>query len=301
MRKTTKIWLIVAASLLVVGLMMFASVMFAFGWNFRNLSTVKYETNSYEINDGFNNISINTDTADILFVSSDDGICRAVFYEQENEKHSVVVQDGTLTINVVNEKEWYDYFGIGIGIPKITLCLPEDEYDLLVINEDTGDIEIAKDFQFESIDITADTGDVKNYASTSKKLKIQTSTGDITVKNLTADTLDLTVSTGKTYVSDVKCNNLISSGNTGDISLKNVIASQNFKITRSTGDVEFDGCDANEVYIKTGTGDVEGDFLTDKVFMVDTDTGDVEVPRTSNGGRCKIMTSTGDIEIEISK
>ena len=36
-------------------------------WDFKKLSTVKYETNTYDIDNSFNNISIKTDTSDIIF------------------------------------------------------------------------------------------------------------------------------------------------------------------------------------------------------------------------------------------
>ena len=65
MRKTAKIWLVIAASLVFVGLIMFAAVMSEYKWDFSKLSTGKYETNTYEISEEFSNLSMNTDTADI--------------------------------------------------------------------------------------------------------------------------------------------------------------------------------------------------------------------------------------------
>lgn len=319
MRKATKIWLIIATSLVVLGLIMFSVVMTLNHWDFTKLSTVKYETNTHEISEEFRNISLKTETADILFAASDDGMCRVSCYETENEKHSVVVQDGTLTINVVNERKWYEYIGIAIGTPRITVYLPETEYTSLFIKESTGDIEIPKDFKFEGIDISLSTGDVKSFASASEMIKIKTSTGDIGVENISTNILDLSVSTGKITASniicdgdikinvftgkinitDIKCKNVISSGSTGDIFLKNVIAAEKFSIKRSTGDVRFDGSDAAEVIVETDTGDVTGSLLTDKIFITQSDTGRVDVPKTLTGGRCEINTDTGDIKIKI--
>lgn len=321
MRKTTKIWLIVAASLLVVGLIMLVSVILAYKSDLKNINSSEYETNIHVIEDEFDNLSVYTDTADIVFALSDDGKCKVECYEEKNAKHSVAVSGTSLVINVVDERNVYDFIDFDFSSPKITVYLPENEYASLSINEDTGDITMPKDFKFETVSIALSTGDVDFRASASGAIKIKTSTGSVRVSGIASDTLGLTVSTGKVtvndvtcdndvkisvstgkaFLSDIECKNFESVGSTGDINLRKVTASQNFKITRSTGDVEFDGCDANEVYIKTGTGDVEGDFLTDKTFVVTTNTGDVEVPRTSNGGRCEIITSTGDIEIEISK
>ena len=108
----------------------------------------------------------------------------------------------------------------------------------------------------------------------------------------------INVSTGKTNLTDIKCKSLISDGSTGDFSLKNVIATEKFSIERSTGDVKFDDCDANEIWIKTDTGDVTGKLLSEKIFITETSTGDVNVPKSTNGGKCEITTSTGDIYIK---
>ena len=66
-----------------------------------------------------------------------------------------------------------------------------------------------------------------------------------------------------------------------------------------TGDVTFDGCDAAAISVKTDTGDVTGSLLSNKMFVIDTNTGDVDVPETVDGGRCEIVTDTGDIELNI--
>ena len=64
MSKITKIWLIIAASLVLVGCIIFGGVMTMLKWDFTKLSTGKYETHNYEIDEKFNNISIVTDTAE---------------------------------------------------------------------------------------------------------------------------------------------------------------------------------------------------------------------------------------------
>ena len=280
MKKSTKIWLITATSLVALGCIMFSVAMTKIHWDFTKLSTVKYETNTYEVTDDFNSISMLTDTADILFVQSDDKICKVVCYEMSDMKHTTTVQNNTLTINVTDEREWYDHIGITLGSPKITVYLPKTEYDSLAIKEDTGDIEVPKDFKFGTIDIA-------------------TSTGDITIAGVTCeDDIVINVSTGKTNLTDIKCKSFISAGSTGDISLKNVIATEKFSIERSTGDVKFDACDATEIWVETDTGDVTGKLLSEKIFITQTSTGDVHVPKSTNGGKCEITTSTGDIHLK---
>ena len=321
MRTRTKVWLIIAASFVLVGGIIFGGVMSMLKWDFTKLSTVKYETNNYEIDENFNDISINTDTADITFISSDDEKFRVVCCEENKSKHFVVVEDNTLTINVVNEKKWYEYIGINFGAPKIAVYIPQGEYGELSIKSSTGHIEIPKDFKFESIDVLESTGDVKNYASAAGDIKIKTNTGDIWVENVSAGTMDLSVSTGEviaqsvtsegdvkvsvstgdTKLTDVSCKSVISTGSTGDITLKNVFAKEKFYIERSTGDIKLEKSDAETIKIETDTGDVTGTLLTDKIFITETSTGDISVPKTVAGGKCEITTNTGDINIKIVK
>lgn len=319
MRKATKVWLITAASLVLIGCILFAGVMSTIGWNFSKLSTVRYETNTHEIVEPFGDISLTTGTADIVFALSDDGKCKVECYEEENAKHSVTVEENTLVIKVIDTESWYDYIGFHFGSPKITVYLPKTEYNALSIYESTGNVEIPKDFAFANANISLSTGNVDFCASASETIKIKTSTGDICVENISAGSVDLTVSTGKVTVSgvscegyitvgvstgkasltDISCKSVISSGTTGSISLNHVIAANKFSIERSTGDVKFSRCDAAELYVKTSTGNVTGSLLTDKVFITDTDTGSVDVPKTAVGGKCEIKTGTGDIKIEI--
>ena len=321
MKKATKIWLIIAALLVVAGLMLFAAAMSAYRWNFTRLSTVTYETNTYEISEDFRNISIKIDTADVAFALSDNETCRVECYEEEKANHSVTVQDSTLTIQLIDERtveDYIPYIGINIGSPKITVYLPEGQYASLSVRGSTGDIDVPEAMQFGDVDISFSTGDV-SFSASAASVKIKTGTGSIRMEHTSAGTLDLSVSTGHIAVSDVacegnvqvsvstgkvnftnlRCQNLLSQGNTGDILLENVIAADSFSIERTTGDVTLVRCDASEIFIKTTTGDVHGSLLSEKTFIAQTDTGDVTVPRISSGGMCQIDTTTGDIHITL--
>ncbi len=339
MSKVTKIWLIVAASLVLIGTIIIAGVMTVLKWDFAKLSTVEYETNSYEIDGEYESIWVNSNTADIQFVLSEDSKSSVVCYEQKNLKHSVEVKDGELVIKAEDTRKWYEHIGINFGAPALTVYLPEGEYNSLSIKESTGDIEIPQWLKFNNIDIRASTGDIKCLASVSDSIKIKTSTGDIAVEGISAGSMELSlttgkvavfgvscqgdisietttgavavsdttcqgklkidVSTGKTTLDGINCKSLATTGDTGDISLKNVIAAERFSIERSTGDVNFDRCDASEIYVTTDTGKVTGTLLTEKVFIPQTDTGRIDVPNTASGGRCEITTDTGDIKINV--
>ena len=319
MKTKTKIWLIVATSLILIGAIIFSGMMSMLKWDFSKLSTAKFQTNTYEITENYKNISIISDTANISLIATDSDKTTIVCNEEINLKHSVTVKDDTLLIEINDTRKWYEYISVSFAIQSITINLPKGEYGALSINTDTSDVKIPNDFKFESLDISLSTGDVTNLASATDFIKIKTSTGNIDTKNISANSVSLNastgkisaenlnsngdiklkVSTGKTNLSNIKCKNLISSGSTGDIYLNNVISTEKFDIKRSTGNVKFELCDAAELLVTTDTGNIKGSLLSDKVFITKTDTGKIDVPKTLTGGKCEISTDTGDIIITI--
>lgn len=321
MKKATMVWLIVAASLVLAGLLTVTCGLAMAQWDFSLLSSTKLETNTHEITEVYQNISVATDTADVVFIPCEGEKTSVVCHESVKETHRVEVRDGTLFIELVDTRKWYDYINIGISFdsPKITVSLPEGAYGTLTHKGSTGDVDIPAAFSFESMDIAVSTGDVTCAASVTGAMRIKASTGALQVRDLTAGELSLSVSTGnvsasavtvegdmsirvstgRSYLTDVTCKNFMSTGNTGGITMINVVVAEKMSITRSTGDVKFDRCDAAELVVKTDTGDVTGTLLSEKVFIHRTDTGDVDLPDSTTGGRCEITTDTGDIRISI--
>ena len=311
--------IIAAVSLLVVGVLICGVTFAIYGFDYHKFSTVEYETNTYEVQEDFQNITIEADTEDITFIPSSDGTCKVVCLEEKENPHQVSVEEDTLTI--CKEKQKNQFFNIGVitESPKIEVYLPNDTYQALLVDADTSDVNIPKDFSFDSICVTLATGDIECQASVNANVTMKTDTGNITISEISASEMKLTSDTGRMDIKNVElagdleiredtgrvelenvtCRNLTSNGDTGKIVLTNVIASGEFNIERSTGKVEFNGCDAETIYVRTDTGDVTGSLLSEKVFITDTDTGNIDVPKTITGGRCEITTDTGDIKISV--
>lgn len=263
MQKPTKFMIKFASVLLVLGIVIFVVGMIKTGWDFKKLSTVKYVTNTYEIQEDFSNISIKTTTADILFVPSDTNKCEVVCHETITELHSVSVENDTLTIDAVNTKKWYDYIGIIIlDTPKITVYLPKEYYALV---------------------------------------KVNLTTGDVSLSNLVLDELKVTTTTGDTSLSDISCKALSSTGSTGKITLNNVVAEELLSVKRSTGNITLNACDGGEIILNTTTGNIKGTLLSEKIFKAKSTTGSVSVPDTHTGGNCNISVTTGNIKIKIAE
>ena len=279
------------------------------------------ETNTYDVNDAFSSIHISADAVDVKILPSENGTCKVVCVENKKVHHKISVEDNVLTIGDGEEKNLVEKVYRMISKQVITIYLPIAEYNDLIIENSTGNVDVAKVGKFSMVDISLSTGDVDFSTNVVGLTKIEATTGDVSVKNVELGSLIAEVTTGNIELSNVNCEasltadvttgdaelenilceNLYSDGKTGELSMENVIAKGKFEIDRDTGDVEIERCDAQELYITTDTGDVEGSLLSDKVFIVSTDTGNVNVPQTTTGGVCKITTDTGNIRITIVK
>ena len=313
-------WIIAAVVLLVTGMLLCGVSYAALGFDFGKLSTTEYVTNTYDVKENFQNIDIKADTEKITFIRSEDDTCKVVCLEEKEEPHQVVVQNDTLTIEPQSRKSWsLFHLNLTSESPEITVYLPDDTYQELSVDADTGHVTIPEAFTFDSIHVILSTGDIDCLASAKNNISFKTDTGHITVTDVTTAGMDLTSDTGRMELSGldisgdlmvkestgsvtmehVTCSNLTSDGSTGKLTLTDVLARGEFRLERDTGNIEFDGCDAEAIYVKTATGNVTGTLLSDKVFLTDTDTGSVDVPKTISGGRCEITTDTGDIRISV--
>ena len=320
MTRTIRNWLIIAVILILVGVLVIFGTLALNHWDLSVLGSAELTSETVRISEDFRDISINTDTEDIVFVLSGDGQCRIDFIEPEETSFSAEVRNGVLEITSKNESKWYGRLSLFTAVdPRVTVYLPQAVYGSLAVKEATGDILIPRDFSFRDIEIDASTGDVECGASVSGKLQIGLDTGDIRIGKISAGEIALTVSTGrveieaanckgdltvnvstgKAVLKNTVCRSFASNGSTGDLELINLIADARMSVVRSTGDVKLDACDAAELMIKTDTGDVKGTLLSEKIFLVQTDTGSVDVPRTTAGGTCEITTDTGDIDISV--
>ena len=319
MKKSTKISLIVASGLVGVGIIIFTAAMFVCGWNFSKLSTTSYVDNTYEINETFDKIFIDTDMTDITFELSDNNTCSVICHEAENAKHSASVQNGALTVKTVDERKWYEHIGINLDMPKMTVYLPNNKYTSLFVETDVGNVFIPSDFSFGELEIKGDTAYVDCYSSVLGAMNIRTDAGDIKITKASADNITLSTSTGNVTLtslevkndmeivtdtgiigfSDVSCSKLGVTSDTGEVSFLSGCNAGTLSLETDTGNILFEGFDAEEIVVKTDTGDVRGSFLTDKVFITKTDCGEVDVPESINGGMCKVTTDSGDIILSV--
>ena len=316
MKRATKIWLIAAGVLVLMGALIFLGALVAVDFDFRRFSTVKFETNIYEIGEAFDQIDVDVKTADVIFAPSDDGTCKVVCRETETIPHCVGVEEGALRICAKDNRKWYDYLEISFESVMITVYLPETEYTSISIHTDTGDVEIPVDMMVDKIEdpsgglcgpfttgdltVQTETGDLRIGNISANVVKLETDTGDIELgAAVSSEGVEIETDTGNVWLTDLDCKNLRVESDTGDLYLGHVIATQQVTIEGDTADVELEGVDGASLRIETDTGDVTGWLLSDKIFFVETSTGDIDIPKSTTGGTCEVKTDTGDIALTV--
>ncbi len=233
-------WMIAAAVLLVLGLILCAVAYWMLGSDFKKLSTVKYETRTFEVKEDFRKIRIDVDEEDVTFARSEDGICKVVCREEASEQRQVSVQGDTLTIE---RKEQHDKlnFGVITETPGITVYLPGKEYESLKIDCDTGDVVLPGTLSFDrGISIDSDTGDiVLTKVTSSGRFHLKTNTGDIVLTACDADTMVLETDTGDITGTLLSGKIFLVESDLGDVDVPKTTAGGTCEISTDTGDISI--------------------------------------------------------------
>jgi len=251
----------------------------------------------YNIQGSYNDIRIVGKNVDIDIYLSETNENKVVYVENKKVVFDTKVENGILTISETDTRKFYDKL-FDISSLKIELYLTQELVNSLVVDASTGDINIDYKFTFTDVEINNSTGNILFKSNVSNNLTITNTTGNIKIENSNvSNRMYLKTKTGNININNVNCNKLDIGISTGSTKLINTIVTEDFNMTGSTGDVIFDGFDAKNIYVTISTGNVKGTILSSKIFIAKSNTGNVDVPETFEGGKCKITTSTGDIEI----
>ena len=314
MKKGTIVAIVVAIVLIIVG-----GILLAMGLSFAGSATPESTLTQQEtmIQESFENIQIDTQDCDVTFVPyNGTADTQVLILERENVHHDVWVEDNTLKIKMVDERDWTDHIGV-FGIieenPEITLYLPLKAYKSVHVTTETGDMNLPQLMSEETL-LRSDTGEIRCESAACETLDCMTDTGDILVTCVEVSEIRLTATTGSVTLTDgeaediylknttgeielesVVCRRLTCESETGDVELEWVQAEEYLQVFTTTGGVGIVDSDAGKVNIETDTGDVSGYFRTPKWFTANSNTGNVQVPEGRGGGECRIESNTGDI------
>ena len=302
MKKKIISTVIFSATAMIVGIILILSAFAAAGFDYNafNGKNIVHEQFTVE-EEIFGEIEIDSDTVDVEIIIDPEADKTYVdFYQDASVLRNVKHENGKLTVES-GDRPWYKNIGIFWGRERLTVTLPTPAQGKVNIETDTGDVKIDL-LAPESISVSTDTGDVSFGTVTSDVINIETDTGDVSLRGTSVTgVLSVSVKTGDVMINSVTASSLRIESTTGDVEIAKTITTAKMSIATDTGEVEINGADAPDIYIHTSTGDVEAAFYTGKIFDVDTSTGDRRVPTSDpTGGKCRIITSTGDIDVRIA-
>lgn len=346
MSKTKKIWIISASIAVAVGIIIAMLVDITTDFALFQEHNVITEVKTYSVDKEFKNIKVEDVEYDVFLVPTKDEKCKVVCNEGEKLYHTVEVVGDILTIKRINTRKWYEsiYFGFSFGgwdSLKMTVYLPEKEYQDLYITTTSGDVLVEAPFKFSETKVYNTSGDVilsnitaDNITATStsgevhisssnvkENLDLRTTSGDVslsdvTAKNITSestsgevqvisanvkDELYSGTTSGDVNISNVKTQDVSVKSTSGDVELIGVISLGDLKAKTVSGEIDLDRCDGKFLNLETTSGDVDGSLLREKLFITDTTSGEVNVPIFTSDEKCMISTVSGDIEIVVLK
>ena len=295
MKKAKKIALIVAVCMIVVGFMSAFISSASVGFDMAKVDTVEWKTNTYEVKESFEHISIDGLDAKVSLVPSTDGTCKVVCTENDNVYDEVKVTDNTLTVKRISKGKWQFNFGVSLEEVKITVYLPKTEYKKLVLNNTSGRLEVPTDFTFEEARVANSSGKITFKADVTGTLSVENTSGGIEVGENQVGSLTVLGSSGGIriasvraendvqasstsggiQISDVECKNMITKGSSGSTRLSSIVAKENLNVNGTSGSIQLTDVECADI-----TGDnSSGSIKCDNVIA----SGNMELENSSGG------------------
>jgi len=213
--------------------------------------------------DSFSSIDVDLDYYDVDLVPADKFAIQGAYFSEEG-KPEIKVDNGTLTVGDKGRKR----INISIDLPGLLT------YD----NHPNIRIFYPKETEFQSVVIHCDSSDLK-------------------FENLTAEKVDFGLDLGKMEISDIHAKSITISMDSGDCSVKGIIASEQLNVKNNLGKVVLENAETKTLKIDADSGDVA---LTDVTF----ESGDLAInlgkltARGIKSNGLKVTADSGDVTVD---
>ncbi len=315
MSKSKKSLIVISVGAVIIGCIIFFITSAAIGFDFSKFNTVEYETNIYQIEEPFENIEIDTTMCDIRFVPSKNDTIEVTCTAEKDRPHKAYVENNTLKINYVDNRNWYHFIDINwnsykaeitvslplhkvIPVGEYTEIEPFGQYGNLYLKSSSGDIDIPECFGFHLVEINTSSGDV-NCKNDSSDVTINSTSGNIYLSGISTNNMDLSTSSGAIKLSDMNCSVISAESNSGDIELTNIMCSD-ISAEVTSGDINFSIISSSNIFAESTSGDINFSAIRSKEISVKATSGDVELKETVCEGNINMKTTSGEINLKDS-
>lgn len=324
MKKGVKITCLVAVSCIVLGLLIILGTSFKIGFDYNQLNTGTLETNTYTVEQPFQNIDIQSRWSNVYFAVAQNAQCEVVCTETERKQCVVSVENGTLTVSQKDTRRWYECFGIfwgpsDVSEMKITVYLPQESYQSLRVHSQSGDVSVGTEFAFQTAELQTTSGNIQFLGSVKEQLAANSNSGNITVENVNVDMLqaettsgnlilnaiqvqngiDLKATSGNLKMGNVTAQNLTAETTSGNITLNTVQAKDKLDLEASSGTVRLENAVSQELVCATTSGDVRFQDSDAHSITVSSTSGCVE-GNLRTAKNFEISTTSGDMDVPYS-
>ena len=302
--------------LILIGVIAFGVGFAMINFNFLALNREELKAKEETLSGEFDRIKLDTGMFDITLCRAE-GEAKLVSRESEKIRLTYEIKDGVLTVRAIDERQWFEKIGFFFGGYKAELQLPREDYLSLEGDYSTGAIKCEEGLSFGSLDLSGQTGKAEVYSRVTGDIKIELTTGDVTVKNQSARTAFIEVTTGNITLSDISLSGGLSvCATTGDIRMTNLSAmtvhaenttgsinADNLKcsgavaVLLTTGNCRLERLDALSCSIDISTGYTYVSLLRGMKIDAESTTGSVRVPEDRGEERLYIRSSTGSIDV----
>lgn len=277
MKKSKKVWIIIAAILIAVGTALSLAVFAVNGFDINAFDTEKKIQLEYEFSEAVNSVAVDLSSVDVCIKKSENGTVKVKYEGRESTKVNVEVKDGALKVTEeTKRKKWYEHIEFSFMPQRVTVYIPDGLS--FAISTKSGNIEI-NGASAADIAVSAQSGDISLKSFDALALSVSSSSG-----NFKADGCRFTSGSAITTSS-------------GDISLKQCDFSGPVMIKALSGDTEvkktalYGGAD-----ITASSGNVKVTASNTLKYEVSTSSGNKKIKKSAEGSPvCKIKTKSGDV------
>ena len=212
--------------------------------------------------DEISEIYIDMVSTDINIISTNEEEIRVHFYGEvsTNKKMElpslVAYQSGDeLRIEIIQPKTIL--IGISIFRTKLDIYIPEDSIEVLKADTISSDTSV-NNLKVDEFDLATVSGDFKGESLFASDLRLNSISGDISLKE---------------YKGDININNV-----SGDVVLEGGRQNDNIEVVTVSGDIYVEQEDSSNMNIRTTSGDIEINLSEDAQFYLKATTvsGDIE-------------------------
>lgn len=339
MRKSIKVMLIVASSLVGIGILSLCLSVALGGANmiFKPKENSKVTVMSATF-DEVDIINVKDVSNDVKIIKADNNQVKVTYGVSEEFSYYVKQIDGTLYVEYENFRHWYDYLVVfgKLAEPDLIIEVPEKTLNELNVKCTSGDIEaksvnsLLTNLKTNSGDVevggnvgdltaTATSGDVKLnpditadavfVSTTSGKLTLSgnvkgdviadNTSGGIAIDGLKCEKLDAKTTSGKIKGKNLALASIKADTVSGGVNFENVICTEDMTLEATSGSITIESVDAANYDLHTTSGSIKAEILTPKLYNVKSTSGSEKTPELDTDAKGVLSAKTTSGSIKI--